>query len=240
MPGRVQPRAQPHRRRSDRRRPRRAGRCSAGSPRSRRSRSAPVRSGREVRGSDRRAWPRAAGRRAPRPRARGRRSTAGRAGCRSTRRAARASTSGSTSASGVPGSVSGSSMIPAWSVPSPTSSSARIIPSESSPRTLRCSSCQPVRQHRARAARRATVAPTPKFQAPQTIVARLALAHVDLRQLQPVGVRVLVGLEHAADAEELEVAARVGDAAALDPLDLGGRDREPRRPARRSGMSIAT
>src|SRR3954462_4051311 len=78
------------------------------------------------------------------------------------------STSGSTSPSGVPGSVSGSSMIPEWSLPSSTSSSARIIPSESSPRTLRCSSCRPPGSF-APGSATATVAPAPKFHAPQTI-----------------------------------------------------------------------
>jgi hypothetical protein len=56
---------------------------------------------------------------------------------------------------------------------------------------------------------------------------RLALAQVDLRQLQPIGVRVLDRLEHLADAKEAEVAVGIGDAARLDPLDLGRRDRQP-------------
>ena len=60
-------------------------------------------------------------------------------------------------------------------------------------------------------------------------LARLALPHVDPAQLEPVGVRVLLGRDHLADAEEAEVPVLVGDAAALDALDLGGRDREPRR-----------
>ena len=62
----------------------------------------------------------------------------------------------------------GATMIPEWSLPSSTSSSARIIPSESSPRTLRCSSCSPPGS-RAPGSATATVAPAPKFQAPQTI-----------------------------------------------------------------------
>jgi hypothetical protein len=79
------------------------------------------------------------------------------------------STSGSTSTSGVPGStVPGSSMIPAWSVPRSTSSSARIIPSLTSPRTLRRSRCTPFGST-APGSATATVAPAPKFHAPQTI-----------------------------------------------------------------------
>ena len=58
---------------------------------------------------------------------------------------------------------------------------------------------------------------------------RLALPHVDPAQLQPVSVRMLRRLEHLADPEEPEVAVLVGDAAPLDALDLGCRDREPRR-----------
>ncbi len=76
---------------------------------------------------------------------------------------------GSTSASGVPGSVpSASSMMPAWSWPRSTSSSARIIPSDVSPRTLRRSSVTPFGST-APGSATATVAPAPKFQAPQTI-----------------------------------------------------------------------
>ena len=59
--------------------------------------------------------------------------------------------------------------------------------------------------------------------------ARLALADVDLRDLETVGVRVLLGLDDLPDLEEVEVAALVRDAARLDVLDLGGRDGEPRR-----------
>ena len=59
-------------------------------------------------------------------------------------------------------------MIPEWSVPSSISSSARIIPFESSPRTLRWSSFSPPGRT-APGSATATVAPAPKFQAPQTI-----------------------------------------------------------------------
>ena len=80
------------------------------------------------------------------------------------------STSGRTSASGVPGSSpSGRSMIPEWSGPSPTSSSARIIPRDTSPRSGRSSS-GPGKPGRSAPGRpTATVAPAPKFHAPQTI-----------------------------------------------------------------------
>ena len=65
------------------------------------------------------------------------------------------STSGRTSASGVPGSSpSGRSMIPEWSVPSPISSSARIIPRETSPRSGRSSSGPGSRAGARRAGRR--------------------------------------------------------------------------------------
>ena len=70
--------------------------------------------------------------------------------------------------------------------------------------------------------------------------ARLALADVDLGDLEPVGVRVLLGLDDAADPEQAEVAALVGDAARVDPLDLGGGDREPRRELARAACRSAT
>ena len=57
--------------------------------------------------------------------------------------------------------------------------------------------------------------------------ARLALPHVHRAELELVGVWVLAGLEHAADAEVAEVAALVGDADVRDAVDLAGRDREP-------------
>ena len=116
-------------------------------------------------------------------------------------------------------------------MPSSTSSSARIIPSESSPRTLRCSSCSPPGKPRAgqRDRHRRARAEVPGA---ADDLARLALPHVDPAELEPVGVRVLLGLEHAPDPEEPEVAVLVGHAAALDPLDLGGRDREPLRQLR--------
>ena len=59
-------------------------------------------------------------------------------------------------------------MIPLWSVPSSSSSSARIIPSDIWPRSLRRSSVSPFGSV-APGSATATVAPAPKFQAPQTI-----------------------------------------------------------------------
>jgi len=58
---------------------------------------------------------------------------------------------------------------------------------------------------------------------------RLALTDVHPTELEPVGVRVLGGLQHLAHAEEAEVAVGVRDAAPLDALDLRGRDRQPGR-----------
>ncbi len=59
-------------------------------------------------------------------------------------------------------------MIPVWSAPRSTSSSARIIPSDTSPRTFRRSSVSPFGST-APGSATATVAPAPKFHAPQTI-----------------------------------------------------------------------
>ena len=57
-------------------------------------------------------------------------------------------------------------------------------------------------------------------------LSRLALPHVDLAQLQPVGVRVLARLEHLADEELAEVAVDVRNAARNDPVDLAAREDE--------------
>ena len=73
------------------------------------------------------------------------------------------------------------------------------------------------------------MAPTPKFQAPQTIARGSPSPTSTFVSCSRSAFGCFAGLEHPADAEEAEVAALVGDAAALDPLDLGGRDREPRR-----------
>ncbi len=59
--------------------------------------------------------------------------------------------------------------------------------------------------------------------------ARLPVADVDARQLQPVRVRMLACLQHLADHEVLEVAAGVGHAAPDDTVDLAAREDEPPR-----------
>ena len=138
--------------------------------------------------------------RARRPPARSRRPRAGRAGCSVVSISSTLSTSGSTSASGVPGSrPSASTMIPEWSVPSSSSRSERIIPSETSPRSFapleRLPSGSTAPGQRDRDRRAGAEVPGAADDLP-----RLALAHVDAAELEPVGVRVLAGLEHAADA----------------------------------------
>ena len=57
-------------------------------------------------------------------------------------------------------------------------------------------------------------------------LARVSLPHVDLAELELVGVRMLVDLEHAADEEATEVAVEVRDADVDHPLDLERRDGE--------------
>src|SRR5207249_176485 len=60
-------------------------------------------------------------------------------------------------------------------------------------------------------------------------LARIALTDVDLAELQAVGVRMLRGFEHTADAEEAEVAVDVGDSDGFDAVDLARRDDEALR-----------
>src|SRR3954454_10774333 len=80
------------------------------------------------------------------------------------------SPTGRTSANGVPASrESGSTMIPPWSCPSSSSRSERIIPSETSPRSLRRSIVNSPPGMTPPGSTTATVAPAPKFHAPQTI-----------------------------------------------------------------------
>ena len=57
-------------------------------------------------------------------------------------------------------------------------------------------------------------------------LARLPLPHVDPAQLEPVRVRMLSGLDHAADEVAAVVSVLVGDAAVGDALDLAGGDGE--------------
>ena len=58
-------------------------------------------------------------------------------------------------------------------------------------------------------------------------LARRTLPHVDLAELQPVGVRVLARLEDLADEEETVVAVLVDRPARLDRVHLGGADAQP-------------
>ena len=82
--------------------------------------------------------------------------------------------------------------------------------------------CQPVRQRRPgeRDGHRGSGAEVPG--AADDLIG-LVLTHVDPAELEPVGIRMLVGFEDAADPEEREVSL---DAALLDPVHLGSRDRE--------------
>ena len=155
-------------------------------------------------------------------------SRAGRPDSRSASTSSTWSRIGSTSTSGVPGSSpSGRTMIPAWSSPRPISSSARIIPRDACPRSSRSSSGwsrigrnAPGQRDRDRRA---------GLEVPRAAddLARVPLPHVDLADAQPVGVRVRVDREHAADEEAAEVAVEVRDADVDHALDLERRDREP-------------
>ena len=189
--------------------------------RSRRSAISTVPSGRA--GDCPRSRPEEAGRRGSRSRARGRRRTGGRAGCPSPRRRARASASGSTSESGVPGSVSGRSMIPAWSAPRrprPRRGSSRPRPG----RAPRGGSSSRPFGSRAPGSATPTVAPTPKFQAPQTI---------ERGSPSPTSTFVICrrsafGCFSASSTRPILNRPRLPSSSAtprrLDRLDLGGRD----------------
>ena len=78
-----------------------------------------------------------------------------------------------------------------------SSRSDRIMPSEVSPRSLERVMRAAVEQHRAGQRHRDRVAGAEVPGAAHDL-ARLALPHVDARELQAVGVRVLAGLEHVA------------------------------------------
>ena len=58
---------------------------------------------------------------------------------------------------------------------------------------------------------------------------RVAVADVDLAELEPVGVRVRVGGKNAADDEVAEVAVAIGHPHVDHALDLERRDRQPSR-----------
>ena len=228
MPAASSRALQPQRRRRDRDVCGTAARCSAGSPRSPRSRSPPARSG-HAPGDCPRAWLRAAGRRAPRPRARCRRPTAGRGGCRSTRRRAPSSASGSTSASGVPGSASGEQHDPGV-----VGAEADLVLGEDHPvrdlaAHLAALERQPVREHRAgqrdrrpsrrrrsSTRRRRSSAARPRRRRPSSAAAgRRSGASPPRAPGRPGRGR---GCRPASATPRRSIA-----------LDLGGRDREPRR-----------
>jgi len=103
-----------------------------------------------------------------------------------------------------------------------------IIPSETSPLSLTRSSFippgttapgKPDRNRRTRA----------EVPGAADDLARLRLAHVDLAELQAIGVRMLPGLEHTADAEVVEVAFGIRDAAPENTLGLGRGDGQASR-----------
>jgi len=68
----------------------------------------------------------------------------------------------------------------------------------------------------------ATFAPAPKFPRPAHDLERLALADIDATELEPIGVRMLVRVEHVPTRRATCRTAT----AALDAVHLGGRDRE--------------
>ena len=112
---------------------------------------------------------------------------------------------GSWSSSGAPTLHSrGSSMIPSCSVESPSSRSLSIIPRLSTPRSFASLDLHAVGHRAARQHHRDRVARREVGGAAHDL-AQLALADVDLRHAQAVGVRVLL---EAVDATDLEVARR--------------------------------
>jgi hypothetical protein len=105
--------------------------------------------------------------------------------------------------------------MPSCSVPRPSSSSAQIIPAETTPRSLAALSLVPSGMtapglgHGDGLARR-------DVRRAADDLRRLAGGHVDGADAQPVGVGVLDGLEDLADDERVEVRHPV----VVDPLDL--------------------
>ena len=120
-------------------------------------------------------------------------------------------------------------MIPSWSAPRPISSSARIIPRETSPRSGR--SVERPREPREERARETDRDGRARAEVPRAAddLLRVGVADVDLAELEPVGVRVRLGADDAPDDEVPEVAALVCDADLDEPLDLERRDGEPPR-----------
>ena len=151
------------------------------------------------------------------------------------------STSGRTSANGVPGSSpSGRSMIPEWSVPRATSSSARIIPRDTSPRSGRSSSGPGKPGRTAPGRPTATVAPAPKFHAPQTICCGSGLPTSTWQSWS----RSAFGCGSAASTRPTTKWPRLppesADADVDHPVDLERRDGESARDlrGRRRGLDV--
>ena len=113
-------------------------------------------------------------------------------------------------------------MIPAWSSPSPSSSSARIIPLDSTPRSFALPSFVPS-GITAPGSATATVWPAATFGAPQTIV-RGSPAPTSTWQTVS---RSASGCCSAASTLPTTKLVGVADADALDPLDLGAGQVEP-------------
>ena len=100
-----------------------------------------------------------------------------------------------------------------------------------SPRDLAAQLCLPERAIRARKLRagqrhRDRGARTEVPRAADDL-ARLSLPHIHLAELEPVGVRVLAGLQNLADEEETVIAVLVDRPARLDRVHLGRADAEP-------------
>ena len=112
-------------------------------------------------------------------------------------------------------------MMPSWSSPIPTSSSARIIPLEATPRSFASPSVLPS-GITAPGSATATVCPAATFGRAAHDRLRLAAPDVDDADAQAVGVRVLLGLEHAARQERRGVA----HARAVQALELVARHRQ--------------
>ena len=114
-----------------------------------------------------------------------------------------------TSSSGVPGSTPlGSTMIPAWSSPRPTSSSARIIPREASPRSSRSSSGT---SRIGRVAPGSATLRRPGLEVPRAAddPTRVALPDVHLTDTRPVGIRMGRDVQRLPHEESTEVAVDV-------------------------------
>ena len=144
-------------------------------------------------------------------------------------------------ASGVPGSgPSSSTMIPEWSSPSSSSRSERIIPRDISPRSLASPSGSPSPGSWAPGKATATVAPSPKFHAPQTIWRASP---------SPTSTGRAEGGRHS-DACRLQAHCRLGTArdsrprsahaAPDDPIDLDARQDELGRQLIRAGRRSST